>query len=51
LESAVSQIISGATLDEDNGGQILIYTGLMKSDAPDQRLVPFVDAMDESVKD
>lgn len=39
LERKVEKILPGATLDKDNQGQVVIYTGVMETE--DHDLIPF----------
>lgn len=46
LRFAIEELLPGAQLDEDNEGQIVVYTNLMVEGGC--RVVPFVEEEDQS---
>ena len=49
LRFAIEELLPGAQLDEDNEGQIVVYTDLMIDPATSSRqVVPFVEEEDQS---
>ena len=49
LRTAILEVLPGAQLDEDNEGQIVVYTDLMiDPTASSRQVVPFVEEEDQS---
>ena len=51
LRLAIEELLPGAQLDEDNEGQIVVYTDLMidaSTRCRDSEVVPFVEEEDQS---
>jgi hypothetical protein len=51
LRFAIEELLPGAQLDEDNEGQIVVYTDLMidaSTRCRDSEVVPFVEEEDQS---
>ena len=49
LRFAIEELLPGAQLDEDNEGQIVVYTDLMiDSTTSSRQVIPFVEEEDQS---